>query len=32
MKKYAKDLLVAAVEHPHQLYVLLKLTDTHPAQ
>ena len=30
MKKYAKDLLVAAVEHPHQLYVLLKLTDTQP--
>lgn len=30
MKKYVKDLIVAAVEFPHELYVLLKLTDTDP--
>lgn len=30
MKKYAKDLKVVAVEHPHELYVLLKLTDSVP--
>ncbi|MCH5175592.1 MAG: dihydroorotate dehydrogenase electron transfer subunit [Prevotellaceae bacterium] len=30
MKKYVKDLTVAAVEFPHELYVLLKLTDFEP--
>ena len=30
MKKYVKDLTVASVEFPHELYVLLKLTDTEP--
>lgn len=30
MKKYIKDLKVAAVEYPHELYVLLKLTDSEP--
>lgn len=30
MKKYVKDLMVAAVEFPHELYVLLKLTDSEP--
>lgn len=30
MKKYVKDLTVKAVEFPHELYVLLKLTDTEP--
>lgn len=30
MKKYIKDLKVAAVEFPHELYVLLKLTDSSP--
>ena len=30
MKKYVKDLTVASVEFPHELYVLLKLTDAEP--
>src|SRR5574344_734587 len=30
MKKYVKDLMVKAVEFPHDLYVLLKLTDSEP--
>ena len=30
MKKYVKDLKVKSVEFPHELYVLLKLTDTEP--
>lgn len=30
MKKYVKDLVVAEVEFPHELYVLLKLTDAEP--
>ena len=30
MKKYVKDLSVKAVEFPHELYVLLKLTDKEP--
>jgi len=30
MKKYVKDLTVAAVEFPHECYVLLKLTDSEP--
>ena len=30
MKKFVKDLTVKAVEYPHELYVLLKLTDTEP--
>ena len=30
MKKYVKNLRVAAVEFPHELYVLLKLTDKEP--
>ena len=30
MKKYVKDLTVRAVEFPHELYVLLKLTDSEP--
>ena len=30
MNKYVKDLTVASVEFPHELYVLLKLTDTEP--
>ena len=28
--KYLKDLTVKAVEHPHERYVLLKLTDKEP--
>lgn len=30
MKKYIKDLTVAAVEYPHSRYVLIKLTDAEP--
>lgn len=30
MKKYVKDLIVAAVEYPHERYVLIKLTDSEP--
>ena len=30
MKKYIKDLIVKEVEFPHELYVLLKLTDEEP--
>lgn len=30
MKKYVRDLRVKAVEFPHELYVLLKLTDREP--
>lgn len=30
MKKYVKDLTVKSVEHLHELYVLLKLTDADP--
>ena len=30
MKKYVKDLRVAEVSFPHELYVLLKLTDSEP--
>ena len=30
MKKYVKDLTVAEVSFPHELYVLLKLTDAEP--
>jgi len=30
MKKYVKDLKVAAVEYPHSRYVLIKLTDDEP--
>jgi dihydroorotate dehydrogenase electron transfer subunit len=30
MKKYVKDLVVKQVEFPHELYVLLKLTDSEP--